>query len=73
MDHRTIIDLNEVSPETREALLKIFGAMPMNAAFDEGADKSKPCEADQAQSRKTDACETNQSKPCDTNTDEKER
>lgn len=73
MDHRTIIDLNEVSPETREALLKIFGAMPMNAAFDEGADKSEPCEADQAQSRKTDACETNQSEPCDTNTDEKER
>lgn len=73
MDHHTIIDLNEVSPETREALLKIFGAMSMNTAFDEGADKSEPCEADQAQSRKTNACETNQSEPCDTNTDEKER
>lgn len=73
VDHRTIIDLNEVSPETREALLKIFGAMPMNAAFDEGADKSEPCEADQAQSRKTNACEINQSELCDTNTDEKER
>ncbi|MBR2149136.1 MAG: hypothetical protein IKK93_06105 [Campylobacter sp.] len=73
VDHRTIIDLNEVSPETREAILKIFGAKSMNAAFDEGADKSEPCEADQAQSRKTNACETNQSKPCDTNADEKER
>lgn len=73
VDHRTIIDLNEVSPETREALLKIFGAISMNTAFDEGADKSEPCDADQAQPLKTDACETNQSKPCDTNTDEKER
>ena len=73
VDHRTIIDLNEVSPETREALLKIFGAKSMNTAFDEGADKSEPCDADQAQPLKTNACETNQSKPCDTNADEKER
>lgn len=73
VDHRTILDLNEVSPETREALLKIFGAMSMNAGFNECANKSEPCGADQAQPLNTNACETNQSEPCDTNTDEKER
>lgn len=73
VDHRTILDLNEVSPETREALLKIFGAMSMNAGFNEGANKSEPCGADQAQPLNTNACETNQSEPCDTNTGEKER
>ncbi|WP_293651879.1 hypothetical protein [uncultured Campylobacter sp.] len=61
MDHRTILDLNEVSPEMREALLKIFGAMSMNAGFNEGANKSEPCGADQAQPLNTNACETNQS------------
>lgn len=44
VDHRTIVDLNEVSPETREALLKIFGGKSMNAAFDESTDKSEPCD-----------------------------
>ena len=73
VDHRTILDLNEVSPEIREALLKIFGAMSMNAGFDEGTNKSESYGADQAQPRNTNACETNQSEPCDTNTDEKER
>ena len=73
VDHRTILDLNEVSPEIREALLKIFGAMSMNATFDEGTNKSESCGADQAQPHNTNACETNQSEPCDTNTDEKER
>ncbi|WP_086229313.1 hypothetical protein [Campylobacter devanensis] len=61
VDHRTILDLNEVSPETREALLKIFGAMSMNAGFNEGVNKSEPCGADQAQPLNTNACETNQS------------
>lgn len=61
VDRRTILDLNEVSPETREALLKIFGAMSMNAGFNEGVNKSEPCGADQAQPLNTNACETNQS------------